>query len=89
MESIYTKLALYGSKLLCARTDTVFLPIFEVCDGLRSAMVLLSTELDGYPIVYLTELQNPNHVVNKVLDQFQVQGIFFVPKDFGYSSALL
>ena len=33
MESIYTELALYGSKNECARTDTVFLPISEVCDG--------------------------------------------------------
>ena len=30
MESIYTELALYGSKNLCAKTDTVFLPISEV-----------------------------------------------------------
>ena len=33
MESIYTELALYGSKNECARTDTVFLPIAEVCNG--------------------------------------------------------
>ena len=33
MESVYKELALYGSKNLCARTDTVFLPISEVCDG--------------------------------------------------------
>ena len=33
MESIYTKLALYGSKNECARTNNVFLPIYEVCDG--------------------------------------------------------
>ena len=33
MESIYTKLALYGSKNECARTDTVFLPLSEVCNG--------------------------------------------------------
>ena len=33
METIYNELALYGSKNLCARTDTVFLPISEVCDG--------------------------------------------------------
>ena len=33
MESIYTELALYGSKKECARTDNVFLPISEVCDG--------------------------------------------------------
>ena len=28
MESIYTKLALYGSTNECARTDAVFLPIY-------------------------------------------------------------
>ena len=33
MESIYTELGLYGSKNKCARTDTVFLLISEVCDG--------------------------------------------------------
>ena len=33
MESIYTELALYGSRNECARTNTVFLPISEVCDG--------------------------------------------------------
>ena len=32
MESIYTELALYGSKNECARTDNVFSPISEVCD---------------------------------------------------------
>ena len=32
MESIYTELALYGSKNECARTDTVLLPTSEVCD---------------------------------------------------------
>ena len=32
MESIYTELALYGSKNGFARTDAVFLPISEVCD---------------------------------------------------------
>ena len=36
MESIYTELALYGSKNVCARTDTVFLPISEVCDDMVS-----------------------------------------------------
>ena len=34
MESIYTKLALYGSRNKCARTDNVFSPISEVCDGM-------------------------------------------------------
>ena len=38
MESIYTKLALYGSKGECARTDNVFFPISEVCDGKVSLM---------------------------------------------------
>ena len=33
MESIYTNLALYGSKNECAKTDTVFLLISEVCNG--------------------------------------------------------
>ena len=31
-EYIYTELAHYGSKNECAITDTVFLPISEVCD---------------------------------------------------------
>ena len=39
MENIYTKLALYGNKIECARTDTVFFkPISEVCDGTVSLM---------------------------------------------------
>ena len=33
MDSIYTELALYESTNECARTDTVFLPISEVCEG--------------------------------------------------------
>ena len=33
MDSMYNELVLYGSKIECARTDTVFLPISEVCDG--------------------------------------------------------
>ena len=33
MESRYTKLALYGSKDLCAKSDTIFFPISEVCNG--------------------------------------------------------
>ena len=31
IKSIYTKLALYGSKNECARNDTVFFPISQVC----------------------------------------------------------
>ena len=33
MEIIFTELALYGSNNECARTDNVFSPISEVCDG--------------------------------------------------------
>ena len=33
MESIYTELALNGSNNDWPRTNTVFLPISEVCDG--------------------------------------------------------
>ena len=33
MEGIYTKLALYGIKNECARTECVYLPISEVCHG--------------------------------------------------------
>ena len=50
MECIYTELALYGSKYECARTDTVFLPISEVCDGKVSLMFLdtfLITSVSG------------------------------------------
>ena len=39
MESIYTELALYDSKNYCARTDTVFLPISEVCNGTVSLSI--------------------------------------------------
>ena len=39
MESIYTELALYGSKDECARTDHVYFPISEVCDGTVSLTV--------------------------------------------------
>ena len=44
MESIYTELARYGSKNECARTDTVFLPTSEVCDG-RVSLILLAFSL--------------------------------------------
>ena len=33
MDRRYIKLALYGSKIECARTDNVFFPISEVCNG--------------------------------------------------------
>ena len=40
MESIYTNLACYGSKNECARTDSVFLPIYDVCNGTISHDIL-------------------------------------------------
>ena len=45
MESIHTKLALYGSKNECARTDNVFSPISEVCDGMVSLVTFTVTYL--------------------------------------------
>ena len=53
MESIHTNLALYGSKDVCARTDTVFLPISEACNGTVSLMTKLKTQIG-------TKLQNSN-----------------------------
>ena len=45
MESIYPKLALCGSKNVCARTDTVFLTISEV---VSEGTVSLSSEKNGW-----------------------------------------
>ena len=36
MESAYTELALYGSQNECAKTDNIFSPISEFCDGMVS-----------------------------------------------------
>ena len=44
MESIYPKLALFGSKHECARTDIVIFPISEVSEG----TVSLSSEKTGW-----------------------------------------
>ena len=33
MESAYTELALYGTQNECAKTDNIFFPISEFCDG--------------------------------------------------------
>ena len=44
MKSIFTELALSGSKNKCARNDNVFSPISEVCNGtvsLYEALVLM------------------------------------------------
>ena len=55
MESIYTKLALYGSTNECARTDAVFLPISEVCDGTVSLaklrFILIFISLDNFCVL--------------------------------------
>ena len=40
MESIYTELSLYGSKNECTRTDNVFFPISEVCNGTASLKIM-------------------------------------------------
>ena len=45
MKSTYTELALYGSKNKCARTDHVFLPISEVCDGTVSLALTLDVKV--------------------------------------------
>ena len=45
MDSIYMGLALYDSKNECARSNTVSLPISEVCDGTVSLAKLLSEKL--------------------------------------------
>ena len=37
---MYNELALYGGKNECARTDNVFFPISEVCDGTVSLIFL-------------------------------------------------
>ena len=38
MENIYTELALYGSKDEYAKTDNVFIPISEFCNGTVSLL---------------------------------------------------
>ena len=43
METVYTVLALYGSKNECARTDTVFSPISEVIQIIQSVMYFTLT----------------------------------------------
>ena len=53
MESIYTEIALYGSKSECARTDTVFLPISEVCDGTVSLICDRHSPESGMPVTLL------------------------------------
>ena len=49
MESIYTKLALYGSKNERARTDTVFVPISQVYNGKVSLTPWIIPRVSGQP----------------------------------------
>ena len=51
----YTELALNCSKNECARTDTVFLPITEVCNETAS-LICLSVCSCSVPIWWLTYL---------------------------------
>ena len=46
MASIYTELALFGSKNEYARTETVFPPMSEVCDGMVSLIDMASAKFD-------------------------------------------
>ena len=47
MESINPELALCGSKKLCARIDTVFFLISEVCEGTVSLLRKTPPDLDS------------------------------------------
>ena len=40
MKSRFTKLALYGSTILCVKTYIVFLPISQVCNGTVSLIYI-------------------------------------------------
>ena len=65
MDSIYTD-TLYGSNNECARTNAVFLPISDVCNGTVSLLTLPASELGffllrGFPNYFhqVTLLLNP------------------------------
>ena len=74
MESIYTRLALYGSKNLCARTDTVFLPISEVCDGTVSlSPAVIGVYRQFWPISEVLSGDNLATLCLKI--QFQYAGL--------------
>ena len=77
MESTYTELALYGSKNECARSDTVFFPISEVCDGTVSLTLLesMNPAVEFYSII---------QVEAKFLlrSEANVSNLLFTPKVF-------
>ena len=53
MESIFTELALYGSKNEYARNDNVYFPISEFCDGTVSLVAipgLMQTAEETLPV---------------------------------------
>ena len=59
MESVNTELALYCSKNECAKTDTVFLSISEVCDGTVSLINVSHGVLKNYFFLsYSPKLKN-------------------------------
>ena len=63
-EYIYTELALYVSKNECARTDNVYFPMFEVCDGtvsLGTASVHRSSPALSFPSTRTLLLGLPSH----------------------------
>ena len=77
---MHPKLALYGSTTLCARTDTVFFPIYQVCS--RAGTLVdhpVNCEVPEYTGVQATSLQrklNENvkitakeHIAMKHMDQ--------------------
>ena len=81
MESIYNELALYGSKNECARTDNVFSPISEVCNGTVS-LYFIHLEVKTRPITPITiywgwkgggvQLQTPTPIVTQYLPHSSV-----------------
>ena len=60
MQSIFTELALNGSKNECARTDNVFYPISEVCDGTVS---LIKNKTRDAGFFYLQTLKESHEQV--------------------------
>ena len=78
MESIYTELALYGSKKQCAKTDTVFLPISEVCNCTVS---LINKQYLVIPQLFNTKL----HIFLEILENFFQSNIVIQQQQFLYS----
>ena len=75
IESIYTELALYGTKHLCARTDTVFLPIYEDCDGTVS---LINFLLDSR--IHINQVTSKSFIRNNFSLHLILKKIYFNKK---------